>query len=99
VASKSNSSSKGLAGFAALVNKANLSAAKTETSRGLRSSSSSKFQGVGATSREEKTEDIFTVGMIVFLVVGVTENISELDPGRHSRCSRFSPCLLSSLRG
>ena len=54
VASKSNSSSKGLAGFAALVNKANLSAAKTETSRGLRSSSSSKFHGVGAKSREEK---------------------------------------------
>ena len=59
VASKSNSSSKGLAGFAALVNKANLSAAKTETSRGLRSSSSSKFHGVGAKSREEKMVRIF----------------------------------------
>jgi hypothetical protein len=59
VASKSNSSSKGLAGFAALVNKANLSAAQTETSRGLRSSSSSKFHGVGVKSRDEKTVRIF----------------------------------------
>ena len=39
--SKAGSSSKGLAGFAALVNNANLSAARTETNRGLHSGSSS----------------------------------------------------------
>ena len=39
--SKIGSSSKGLAGFAALVNNLNLAAARTETNRGLRSGSSS----------------------------------------------------------
>lgn len=39
--SKASSSSKGLAGFAALVNNANLSAARAETNQGLRSGSSS----------------------------------------------------------
>ena len=57
--SKSNSSSKGLAGFAALVNNANLSAARAETSRGLRSSSS-RFRGIEAKSRDDKMVRIFT---------------------------------------
>jgi hypothetical protein len=56
--SKSSSSSKGLAGFAALVNNANLSAACTETNRGLRSGSSSSRSrggGAGAKSKAGKT--------------------------------------------
>ena len=57
--SKSDSSSKGLAGFTALVNNANLSAARAETSRGLRSSSLSRFRGVDAKSRDAKTVRIF----------------------------------------
>ena len=57
--SRSDSSSKGLAGFAALVNKANLSAARAETSRGLRSSSSSRIHGIEAKSRDEKMVRIF----------------------------------------
>ena len=61
VASKSRpgSSSKGLAGFAALVNNANLSAARAETSRGLRSSSSSRIRGIVAKSRDEKMVRLF----------------------------------------
>ena len=43
--SKSGSSSKGMAGFAALINNANLSAARKETNQGLRSGSSSKRSG------------------------------------------------------
>lgn len=57
--SKSNSSSKGLAGFVALVNNANLSAARAETSRGLRSSSSSRFRVSDNKSKEERTVRIF----------------------------------------
>jgi hypothetical protein len=53
--SRKSSSSKGLAGFAALVNNSSLSAAKAEMTRGLRSGSSSGFRrGVGAKSKEEK---------------------------------------------
>jgi hypothetical protein len=48
-----------LAGFAALVNNTNLSAARAETSRGLRSSSSSKIRGMEAKSRDEKMVRIF----------------------------------------
>ena len=55
--SKSDSSSKVLAGFAALVNNSNLSAARAETSRGLRSSS--RFRRIEAKSRDEKTVRIF----------------------------------------
>jgi molecular chaperone DnaK (HSP70) len=66
VASKSgtHSSLKGLAGFAALVNNASLSAAKAETSRGLRSgSSSSRFRAsVGSKSKEEKMVSTSTGG-------------------------------------
>jgi hypothetical protein len=61
VANKSISSSslKGLAGFAALVNNANVSAAQAETSRGLRSSSS-KGRGVtGVKSKAEKIVGVF----------------------------------------
>ena len=53
VKAKSGSSSKGLAGFAALVNNANLSAARAETNRGLRSGSSSS-NACPAKSREGK---------------------------------------------
>jgi len=53
VKAKSGSSSKGLAGFAALVNNANLSAARAETNRGLRSGSSSS-NARPAKSREGK---------------------------------------------
>jgi len=51
--SQSSLSSKGLAEFAALVNKANLSAVQAETSRGL-CSSSSRFHGSSAKAKEEK---------------------------------------------
>ena len=43
--SKSGSSSKGMAGFAALINSTSLSAARKETNQGLRSGSSSKRSG------------------------------------------------------
>lgn len=52
--SKLGSSSKGLAGFAALVNNSNLAAARKETNRGLRSGSSST-QTRGGTSAKSKT--------------------------------------------
>jgi hypothetical protein len=58
VASKAGSLSKGLAGFAALVNNANLSAARAETSRGLRSGSS-KFHA-GIKSKDEKMVSFFS---------------------------------------
>jgi hypothetical protein len=57
VASKAGSSSKRLAGFAALVNNANLSAARAETSRGLRSGSSSRVRA-GIKSKDEKMVSI-----------------------------------------
>jgi len=59
VASKAGSSSKGLAGFAALVNNANLSAARAETSRGLRSGSSSSRLRAGIKSKNEKVVSPF----------------------------------------
>jgi hypothetical protein len=67
-AAKSSSSSKGLAGFAALVNGANLLAARTETSRGLHSSSSSssRFRG-GAAVAKSKTEKT-PVSNVILLV-------------------------------
>jgi hypothetical protein len=46
--SKSGSSSKGLAGFAALINTASLSAARNETNQGLRSGTSSSKRSRGA---------------------------------------------------
>jgi len=50
--SKSGSSSKGMAGFAALINSASLSAARKETNQGLRSGSSSKWShGAGPQSK------------------------------------------------
>lgn len=61
--SMSGSSLKGLAGFAALVNNANVSAAKAETSHGLRSSSS-KVRGV--TGVKSKVEKI--VGILVLFI-------------------------------
>src|SRR5260221_12316934 len=58
-ASKTSSSSKGLAGFAALVNNANLSAARAETGCGLRpGSSSSKAHGGVPKSKVVKTVSI-----------------------------------------
>jgi hypothetical protein len=54
VKAKSSSSAKGLAGFAALVNNTNLSAARAETSRGLRSGSSSSMFCGSTKSREAK---------------------------------------------
>lgn len=47
--SKAGSSSKGLAGFSALVNNANLSAARTETSLGLRSGTRRSCRGGAST--------------------------------------------------
>jgi hypothetical protein len=58
VASKSNSSSssKGLAGFATLINNTNLSAARIETNHGLRSgSSSTRSRGGAGTGKAGKT--------------------------------------------
>ena len=83
VASKSLSSllSKGLAEFAALVNKANLSAAQAETSRGLHSS---RFRG-GASARVKGEKTVS--GVILH-----SENlISFLLPGRciYRRHNRF----------
>lgn len=57
VKAKSGSSSKGLAGFKALINNANLSAAWAETNRGLRSGTQAggSFSNArSAKSREEK---------------------------------------------
>lgn len=54
--SKSSSSLKGLAGFSALVNNANLLAARTETNRGLQSGSSSiRSRGGASRSKAGKT--------------------------------------------
>lgn len=53
VASKSSSSSKGLAGFAALINTASLSAARKETNQGLRPVASSSKRSRGAVSRSK----------------------------------------------
>lgn len=54
--SKLGSSSKGLAGFAALVNNSNLAAARTETNRGLRSgNSSTQSRSHGGASAKSKT--------------------------------------------
>jgi hypothetical protein len=53
--SKAGSSSKGLAGFAALVNNANLSAARTETSLGLRSGRRSCGGGASTKPKAGKT--------------------------------------------
>jgi hypothetical protein len=56
--SKLGSSSKGLAGFAALVNNSNLAAARTETNCGLRSgSSSTQFRG-GASSKSKTRKTV-----------------------------------------
>lgn len=87
--SKSNSSSKGLAGFAALVSNANLSAARTETSRGLRSSSSSKFHGVGSKSRDEKTVRILfsLMNLITYKLI-----LCTLGGCFYSRHDCFSGC-------
>jgi hypothetical protein len=60
VANKSTSSSslKGLAGFAALVNNANVTAAQAETNRGLRSSSSRSHGIAGIKPKAEKMVSI-----------------------------------------
>jgi hypothetical protein len=64
--SKLGSSSKGLAGFAALVNNSNLAAARTETNRGLRSgNSSTQWQSRGGASAKFRTGK--TVRLLVFL--------------------------------
>ena len=52
--SKLSSSSKGLAGFTAMVNNANLSAARMETNHGLRSGSSSSRSRSGGVSAKAK---------------------------------------------
>ena len=54
--SKTGSSSKGLASFASLINNANLTAARVETNRGLRSSSSSKG---GSSSQSHMNKPVF----------------------------------------
>lgn len=46
-----SSSSKGLAGFASLINRSSLSAAKTETNRGLKSSTSGRLGRAGANAK------------------------------------------------
>jgi hypothetical protein len=51
--SKMGSSSKGLAGFAALVNNSNLAAARTETNRGFRSGNSSMQYRGGASAKSK----------------------------------------------
>ncbi|KAF8800930.1 hypothetical protein BYT27DRAFT_7227074 [Phlegmacium glaucopus] len=107
--SKLSSSSKGLAGFTALVNNANLSAARMETNHGLRSGSSSlrsRGGGASAKSKAEKTEDGFSVGMIVFLVVGIMENsdagLSDSASFRPVYCLRsdvdISPVALTGMK-
>lgn len=66
--SKASSPSKGMAGFAALVNNANLSAACSETNRGLRpqaGSSSSRSRSGGASA---KPKAVKTVRQSVLLV-------------------------------
>lgn len=74
VASKTGSSSKGLAGFAALVNNANLSAARAETSHGLRSGSSSSRFRAGIKSKNEKMVSCFfsymNTHIMFFLALG-----------------------------
>lgn len=53
--SNTSSPSKGMAGFAALVNNSNLLAARTETNRGLRPGiSSSRSRGGGASAKPRK---------------------------------------------
>ena len=59
LASKSGSSSKGLAGFASLVNNANLTAARVETNRGLRSTSSSKVSHGGSSTQPRADKQVF----------------------------------------
>ena len=59
LASKSGSSSKGLAGFASLVNNAKLTAARVETNRGLRSSSSSKVSHGGLSTQPRADKQVF----------------------------------------
>ncbi len=63
VASKSNSgsSSKGLAGFAALINNTNLSAARIETNTGLNSGSSSKRSRGGAGSQSKAGKPVWVL--------------------------------------
>jgi hypothetical protein len=87
--SKLGSSSKGLAGFAALVNNSSLTAARKETNHGLRSGSSST-QTRGGTSAKFKT------GKTVRLSVLFThlKNLSLFSPLGRSVChryNRFSP--------
>ena len=60
LASKSGSSSKGLAGLASLVNNANLTAACVETNRGLQStSSSSKVSHGGSSTQTGADKQVF----------------------------------------
>ena len=59
LASKSGSSSKGLAGFASLVNNAKLTAARVETNWGLRSSSSSKVSHGGLSTQPRADKQVF----------------------------------------
>ena len=59
IASKSGSSSKGLAIFTSLVNNANLTAAHVETNRGLRSSSSSKRPCGDSSTRSHVDKPVF----------------------------------------
>ena len=59
LASKSGSTSKGLAGLASLVNNAILTAARVETNRGLRSSSSSKVSHGGSGTQFRADKQVF----------------------------------------
>jgi hypothetical protein len=88
--SKLGSSSKGLAGFAALVNNSNLAAARKETNRGLRpGSSSTQSRGGPGTSAKSKT------GKTVRLSVLFThQNLLLFSPLGRCVChryNRFSP--------
>jgi hypothetical protein len=67
VATKSVSgSSKGMAGFAALVNSANFSAARNETNHGLASGSSSGATRSGVKSKSKSAKKVLTFLLFTF---------------------------------
>ena len=74
----SGSSLKGLAGFTALVNNANLFAAGAETSRGLRSGSISKSRGGAVVRSRAKAEK--TVSIVILFVYNLN-NLFYFCPG------------------
>ncbi|KAF8797420.1 hypothetical protein BYT27DRAFT_7324273 [Phlegmacium glaucopus] len=88
--SKSGSSSKGMAGFAALISSTSLSAACKETNQGLHSGSSSKQLG-----SKSKADDVFAVGTIAFFVVGIMANSAV----KRAKAGEFNPvyCLQSDV--